>query len=546
MLYFFDPDVNYLWVTRSQRLQMAIKRPIVLVSVLLAAVLAGCAEESATTVEPEAAEPRPNILLIMADDMGYTDLGSFGGEIRTPNLDALALGGVRLTNYHVGPACSQTRTMLLTGTYTEVGAINDGPRNRYLVDNVVALPQLMKDAGYHTYMSGKWHVGSGEGRHPAARGFESSFALMGGSAEHFKVGPDREGRYTENGVSVVLPEDFYSTEVYTDKMIEYLQANEGDGVPFFAWYTPTTPHWPMQVPDEYMHRYDGVYDRGYEDLLRRRLQRADEMGVLPPGYSMEGYTRTGQPWDSLSEDEQRLEARKMELYAAMVENLDYHVGRLIEYLHDSNQFENTLIFFSSDNGADVTIRSTEDDIDNSLENLGRASSYVSIAAWGDVHSAPFRWNKGVQAEGGIRVPAFIHHASVANRGGIDNRFLTVMDLMPTFLELAGSEHPGTEYQGRPILPARGMSFVDLLHSEGTIEHDAGNNPIWYSDALYRDEWKLVRVSEVRGGPDWELYDVRTDPSETTNLAEDYSALRAEMISEWTRIGQEAGARVDFN
>ena len=236
----------------------------------------------------------------------------------------------------------------------------------------------------------------------------------------------------------------------------------------------------------------------------------------------------------------------MELYAAMVENLDFHVGRLIDYLHDSDQFDNTIIIFSSDNGADVSVRQVGDHIDNSLENLGRASSYVAIAAWGDVHSAPFKWNKGAQVEGGIRAPAFIHHASLANRGGVDNRFLTAMDLMPTFLELAGSAHPGTEYQGREIVPARGRSFVDLLDSEGTIEHDAGSDPVWYSNALYRNEWKIVRVTEARGGPDWELYDVRTDPSETTNLAVEHAALRAEMISEWTRIGQEAGARVDFN
>ncbi len=514
-------------------------------AVAVVGLLAGCEQVVEPTVESEAAETRPNILLIMADDLGYTDLGSFGGEIRTPNLDALALGGVRLTNYHVGPACSQTRTMIMSGTYTEVGAISDGVRNRYLADNVVALPQLMSDAGYHTYMAGKWHVGSGEGRHPAARGFESSFALMGGAAEHFKVGPDREGRYTENGVSVVLPEDFYSTEVYTDKMIDYLQANEGDGVPFFAWYTPTAPHWPMQVPENYMHRYDGVYDRGYEDLLRRRIQRADEMGVLPPGYSMQDYTRSGH-WDELAEEEKQLEARKMELYAAMVENFDYHVGRLVDYLHDSDQFDNTIIIFSSDNGADVSVRRVGDEIDNSLENLGRASSYVAINTWGDVHSAPFKWNKGAQVEGGIRVPAFIHHASLANKGGVDNRFLTAMDLMPTFLELAGSEHPGTEYQGREIVPARGRSFVDLLHSEGIVGHDAGDEATWYSDALYRNEWKLVRVTEARGGPDWELYDLRTDPSETTNLAVEHSTLRAEMISEWTRIGQKAGARADFN
>lgn len=511
-------------------------------------LLAACAQEG-TPVEPaavpESAEARPNILLIMADDLGYTDLGSFGGEIRTPNLDSLALAGVRLTNYHVAHACSQTRTMLLSGTYTEVGAVASDGRTRQLADDVVALPQLMRDAGYHTYMSGKWHVGTGEGRHPAARGFDSSFALMGGASPHFKGGPTREGLYTENGVSVVLPEDFYSTEVYTDKMIEYLQANEGDGVPFFAWYTPTAPHWPMQVPDDYLHRYDGVYDEGYEDLLRRRIQRADEMGILPDGYSLDSYTRTTGPWDSLSPEQQRVQARKMELYAAMVENFDYHVGRLIRYLRESGQFDNTLIMFSSDNGADVSIRQVGEEVDNSYENLGRATSYVSMEAWGDIHSAPFRWNKSAETEGGLRAPAFIHHSSISNAGGVDNRFLTVLDLMPTFLELAGSEHPGTEYQGRAVEAARGQSFVDLLTSEPTMEHDAGPEPVWYLDALYRDRWKIVRVTEQRGGPDWALYDLRSDPSETTNLSEEHAALRDELIGEWERIAAESGAQLDF-
>ncbi len=519
-----------------------------LASLLPFVVLAACVQEDRSAgfaSGSEAIQARPNILLIMADDLGYTDLGSFGGEIRTPNLDALALAGVRLTNYHVAHACSQTRTMLLSGTYTEVGAIAANPRTRHLAEDVVALPQLMRDAGYHTYLSGKWHVGSGEGRHPAARGFESSFALMGGSATHFKVPPVREGLYTENGVPVVLPDDFYSTEAYTDKMIEYLQANEGDGVPFFAWYTPTAPHWPMQVPDDYLHRYDGAYDAGYEDLLRRRIERAEEMGVLPAGYSLDGYTRTTDPWDGLSAEQQRVQARKMELYAAMVENFDYHVGRLIRYLRESGQFENTLIMFSSDNGADISVRQVDDSIDNSYENLGRANSYVSVEAWGDIHSAPFRWNKGAETEGGLRAPAFIHHSSVHNAGGVDNRFITVMDVMPTFLELAGSEHPGTEYQGRPVKPARGRSFVDLLTSDPTIEHDAGPEPVWYLDALYRDRWKIVRVAEQRGGPEWELYDLRSDPSEATDLSEDYAALRDELIGEWQRIGAESGAQLDF-
>jgi arylsulfatase A-like enzyme len=510
-------------------------------------LMIGC-EQQEQIVEPIAPvavqEERPNILLIMADDMGYTDLGSFGSQIRTPHLDALALGGVRLTNYHVGPACSQTRSMLMSGTYTEVGTVATAPRTRHLADNVVALPQLMKDAGYHTYMSGKWHIGSNEEESPAAAGFESSFALMSGAAEHFKVGEMPEGRYRENGKSVDIDDDFYSTNVYTDKILEYLKANEGDGTPFFAWYTPTTPHWPMQVPDDYLHRYDGVYDKGYDDLIRKRVQRANEMGVLPPGFSLKDYPRSEQPgWDELTEEGRRLEARKMELYAAMIENFDHHVGRIIRYLRETDQFDNTLIVFSSDNGGDYSVRPVREQHDNRLENLGRATSYVAIGAWGDAITAPFKWNKGTQVEGGTRVPAFIHHQSLTNKSGVNNRFLTVMDLTPTFLELAGSKHPGTEYQGRTIIPSRGRSFVDLLHSEEQPGHHVDED-VWYSLAFYRDEWKLVRVVPERGTGEWELYNVQDDPSETTNVAENHPELFTELIAAWTRHGEEAGAVID--
>jgi arylsulfatase len=485
---------------------------------------------------------RPNVLLIMADDMGYTDLGSFGSEIRTPNLDSLALGGVRLTNYHVGPACSQTRTMLLSGTYTELGAIPTGQgNNRVLAPNVVALPQLMKDAGYHTYMSGKWHVGDDAGDNPATRGFESSFALMSGSAKHFIDNRP----YLENGQLVGLPDNFYSTSYYTDKMIEYMQANEGDDVPFFAWYTPTSPHWPMQVPDDYLHRYDGLYDQGYDELVRRRVQRASEMGVLPQGVSLENYTRSAQ-WSDYTAEERHVEARKMELHAAMVENLDYHVGRLIRYLRESGQFDNTIIVFSSDNGADVSVRTIDEEVDNSYENLGRPGSYVSTWSWGDSISAPYRWNKGTQFEGGLRVPAFIYHDSLVNRGGVNREFLTVMDLMPTFLEIAGSAHPGTEYEGHPVLPARGRSFLNSLRGSHEAVHDETSTGTWYSSALYRGDWKLVRGNPPRGNGEWELYNLREDPSETTNLSMRHPEIRTDMLNEWARIGRAADAPVDFS
>ena len=485
---------------------------------------------------------RPNILVITADDMGYTDIGSFGGEIRTPNLDALALTGVRLSNFHVGPACSPTRTMMMSGTYTEAGAIpgkGAKGRGRVLAGDVVALPQRMKDAGYHTYMSGKWHLGDTAELNPQARGFDASFALTKGGAEHFKYGSNVTAKqYLENGEWVEFPDGVYSTELYTDKMLDYLKAREGDGKPFFAWYTPTAPHWPIQVPDNYMRRYDGAYDTGYDDLLRKRLERAEEMGVLPAGISLENYPRTGSSWDALSAQEKRYQARIMELYAAMIENFDYHIGRIISYLKSTDQYDNTVIIFSSDNGSDPREGTDREGVDNSYENLGRANSWAAIGAWADAHSAPFKHQKGTQSEGGVRAPAFIRYPALHNQGGVDNRFITIMDFMPTFIELAGAKQPGTSYKGQAVLPIAGRSFAKLINGDKStiVEHSSGSDSVWYGEALYKDQWKLVRP-QYEG--EWALYNLREDPSETSDLSTQNPKLFEELKAEWVRIGEEA-------
>jgi len=520
------------------------------VAATLAALSIGGCDRSASPAEEAAgtARPQPNILLVMTDDMGYTDLGSFGSEIRTPNLDALALNGVRLTNFHAGPACESTRAMLMSGTYNRVAGVIDNSRNPgFLNDRIVTLPELLRDAGYHTYMAGKWHIGRTEEQSPAAHGFESSFALMRGSAGHFDTLGPGEGipaaTYTENGKPVELPADFYSTEFYADKILEYLRANEGDGRPFFAWYTPTAPHWPLQVPDAYLDRYIGTYDSGFDDLLRKRLQRAAEMGVLPDGVSLTGYPRTGTAWSELNEDQRRLESRRMEIYAAMMENFDFHVGRLLEYLRESGQFDNTYVIFISDNGGDVARRDqvpwVREYMDNSLENIGRRGSYVALGSWGDATTAPYRGNKQTPFEGGIRVPAFVSHASVANRGGTNNAFLTIMDVMPTLLALGDTTHPESTYQGRELAALHGRSFLSLLEGNETPVHPADEAIGWSSGALFKGDWKLVR-QQGDGGEAWALYYMHDDPSETTDLAATNPEVLADLLVEWARFEQETG------
>ncbi len=487
-------------------------------------------------------EVLPNILLIMADDMGYTDLGSFGGEIRTPNLDSLAFEGIRLTNFHAGPACSQTRAMFISGTYTHLALNTEGGGRAggILRDTVLAFPKLLQDAGYHTYMAGKWHNGRTAEQSPAAHGFESSIALMGGADVHFRDGTASRSTYLENGESVDLPIDSYATTFYTDRLLAYLRANESDGKPFFAWYTPTSPHWPLQVPDNYLDLYAGEYDAGYEELLEQRLARAEELDAIPDGYSLQNYPRTGR-WSELSEEDRRLESRKMEIYAAMVEHLDDQVGRLISYLRESGQYENTYIVFMSDNGGDASVRQVGEDVDNSLDNIGRASSYVGLGPWGDVITAPYRWHKGRYNEGGIRVPAFVYHQSLPNAGSSNDEFLTIMDLVPTLLELGGSSHPGGEYRGQQVLPARGDPFLGLLRGNVSDIDRAGLAAGWFQSALYANDWKLVRSSQ-RGSNDWELYNITEDPSETVDRADTDSAVLHDLAAEWNRIAEETGVR----
>ena len=500
-----------------------------------------CLDQATFSQETEGTQDvRPNILLIMADDMGYTDLGSFGSEIRTPNLDELAFEGVRLTNLHAGPACAQTRAMLMSGTYTHLALNTEGGGRAggLLRDEVLAFPTLLSEAGYHTYMAGKWHNGRTGAQSPAAYGFESSIALMGGADTHFRTGTTSRAVYMENGEPVELPLDSYSTEFYTSKMLDYLRANEGDGKPFFAWYTPTSPHWPLQVPDDYLDLYAGDYDAGYDYLIEQRLARADELAALPDGYSMRDYTRTGH-WSDLSEDERRLESRKMEIYAAMIEHLDVQVGRIVSYLKESGQFDNTYIIFMSDNGGDASVRPERDEYDNSLDNIGRASSYVGLGAWGDVITAPFKWNKGRYNEGGIRVPGFVFHRSTANSGGTEGRFLTILDVFPTVLDLAGVEHPGDIYQGQAILAPRGNSFMGLLRGNPMVLDGDNIAAGWFQSALYANEWKLVRASR-RGSEDWELYNIVEDPSETVDLAGSSESTLQELVSGWTRIAEETG------
>jgi arylsulfatase len=310
-----------------------------------------------------AAGSRPNVLIIVADDLGYTDLGVFGSEIHTPNLDRLAKTGTILTNYYSSPLCAPTRAMLLSGTDHHLAgeglmgmAVDDAPGYEgYLNHRVVSLATRLQSAGYHTYMAGKWHLGNEEDQSPTARGFERSFTLLDGAATHFNDmggGLGTTAHYRDDGKLVQsLPQNFYSAVYYTDKMLEYLKSRAGDGRPFFAYLAYTTPHWPIQARDEDIDRYRGRYNEGYEVLRQRRWAGWKAAGMASKNAEMPNLPPSYKAWDSLSDKERAGSIRTMEVYAAMIERMDTEIGRVLDYLRSSGQLDNTLIMFQSDNGA---------------------------------------------------------------------------------------------------------------------------------------------------------------------------------------------------
>jgi arylsulfatase len=524
------------------------KRWTSLFTVLGLAGLCGCSADMP-------AEKSPNILYIVADDLGYTDIGPFGSEIPTPNLDELAAEGVRLTNFHAADACQPSRVMMMASTAVSTaleihGRPMSGIRGNLLSRNWAILPELLQDAGYAAYMTGKWDLGVGEGYTPATRGFDRSFALIDGSASHFSEEFWEDPfPYEDDGRRLSiddLPQDFYSTDYYTDRMLEFLRSNDGE-TPWFAYVPYTTPHWPLQLPDEWLDRHTGRYDEGYDVLREARFARASELGVVPAGASLATFEPTAEPWSNLSPEQQRRQARAQEIYAGMVEHMDYSIGRIVDYLEESGQLDNTVIMFSSDHGASTSdwglvpgdVGRTVTARDNRLENFGRRGSYIDHGrGFGEAASAPLKGTKGRLSEGGLRAAALIRYPAEINGGDVNGTFMTMMDILPTFLEIAGTQHPGAStYKGRQINDIVGRSFWPHLTGRSDTVHlptDVAGWALGNVGAVIRGDFKLINQA-LPGGMAvslWRLYNIAEDPGETRDLSGQYPELTAELAREW--------------
>ena len=541
-------------------------------AVVAAALLSatrGYAEESEnTSPQTRASLERPNIVLVLADDLGFTDLGSYGSEINTPTLDALAQEGVRFTNYHTAANCAPARAMLLTGVDNHLAGVPNIPemlspeQRRHahyqgvLGNNVVTVATLLEEAGYHTYMAGKWHLGVTPGKLPSQRGFERTLALADSGADNWEQRPYiplyEKANWYADGEEYELPEDFYSSRFLVDKSIEFIDSNIEDGRPFFAYLPFQAVHIPVQAPQAFIDPYMGEYDSGWDALREQRWKRAIELGIVKEGAGMVRMPTTGD-WDSLNDEQRRYESKRMAVYAGMVEAMDFHMGRLVAYLKETGQYDNTLFIFTSDNGAEAS--GPADPLDfptrrmtsslgyhTDYETLGLKGSYNTISpSFASAAASPLAYYKFYVGEGGMRVPLIIAGQALPAKGVLSHAFSYVTDITPTILSLTGVPAPGERHGGRPVEAMVGRDLAPLLLNPVDRVYGPGES-VGYElaghAALFQGDYKIVFNRGPLGDDQWRLFNIIEDPGESRDLASEMPARLQKMLSAYEQYARE--------
>lgn len=482
---------------------------------------------------------KPNILFILVDDMGWSDLGCYGSEIHTPNIDSLATDGVRFTQFYNTAKCNTTRASLLTGLYHQQCDMVS-PR---AIKNGVTLGEVLRPAGYRTLASGKHHGTE----NLMDRGFDHYYGLRDGCCNFWNPGVKRDGEPEPGRKSRVrfwcddektyhpyTPEDrdFYTTDAFTDRALKWLDEPELDDQPFFLYLAYTAPHYPLHAWPEDIAKYEGMYDEGYLPIREARYNRMVEMGLIDPEKNpLPEWTQ--QDWDALDDLERRKEIRRMEIYAAMLDRADQNIGRILSKLKAQGKLNNTLIFFASDNGA-----CPEEDINTKfkstkLEDFGTVASYEAVEEnWATVQNTPLRKWKTYSHEGGIRTPLIVHWpAGIQKTGGFNDQPGHMIDIMPTLVELTGAEYPET-FNDKPVLPMQGISLLPALEGKPLTRP----NPIFWQyklgGAIRDGSMKAVFWDTPGQDRQWELYDFSTVRNETDNLAATMPETLEAMKTQW--------------
>ena len=507
-----------------------------------------------STLTAKASE-RPNIFLIMVDDMGFSDLGYMGGEIETPNLDALAGSGVKFSQFYNSGRCCPTRATLMTGLHPHqagIGWMTEPPGSDrgkteppayqgHLNESCLTIGEALKPAGYATFVSGKWHLGFRElSDWPLQRGFEKYFGCIAGATRFFKPIHPR-GMFLGNDPAPnesTTDEAFYTTDAFTDHAIRFLKEEEaGKGRPALLYLAYTAPHWPLQAFEDDIAKYRGKYTQGWDKLRKNRFAKQKELGLFSDDTQLSPRTPNIPDWKSLTEEKRDEMDLKMAVYAAMIDRVDQNIGKLVSYLKGSGQYENTLILFLSDNGAcqegGMLGRGNFHDIEK--RNLEHANSYGE--AWSNAGNTPYRLYKHFTHEGGSATPFFLHWPKGIGCGNKEwyREPAQLIDIMPTLLDVAGAQYP-EKRQGKVLHRLDGISLRPAFSGQPLnrespifIEHE--------TNASVRDgQWKLVgKKVSMYGGThhnNWELYNLHNDPTETQNLASEKPDIAKRLAGQW--------------
>lgn len=517
---------------------------------------------------------KPNIVLIMTDDMGFSDLSCYGGEIPTPNICALAENGVKMTDYYTNPMSAPTRSMLLTGVDNHNAGLGNMPplmsANQVgqpgyegtLNNRIATVAEMLNAGGYDTYMAGKWHLGQTPQSSPAGRGFDRSFGFSGGGISHYAdqlpLNPFEAPFffYTEDGKKVDgLPADFYSTDYYTDKLIEYIGDKELDA-PFFGYLAFTAPHDPLHATDEKIAEFnDGRYDVGYDVIRQQRLANVKALGLVGDEVQDITTNKDFKPWDTLTAEEKKHSAKKMAVYAAMVSMVDDSVGDLVEHLKAIGEYENTRFIYTHDNGAGPKPSSNYtgnvpkffEQFDNSYENIGRPGSFVSYeAGWAEAGTTPYAYYKTTTGQGGVRVPFIVAGGDIANKGAfVTSGNSHVTDVTPTILDWAGVTKPTKrndmelhDFDGKSLLPFLSGAESEVRDAEDHIAFELNGYKL-----LVKGDYKIRAMSGAHirtEGRGWKLFNLAEDPSEQVNLAEAQPEKLAELIALYDAYAEDVG------
>lgn len=485
---------------------------------------------------------RPNILLILVDDMGYSDIGCFGGEVQTPNIDRLMREGVGMTDFYNTARCCPTRASLLTGLHphqTGIGHMTHSPQKPpeptglfgyrgFLNRNCVTMAEALRQGGYHTYMAGKWHLGQDtKDKWPLQRGFDRFYGILAGSCNYFKP---RGLRGIFSGNEYDEPKgDYYTTDAFTDYALRFMKESP-EGEPFFLYLAYNAPHWPLQAPEADVRKYKEFFMRGWDALRPERYERMKKLGIIDGKWQLSAPNEEIPRWDSLSEEKQREMAYRMAVYAAQIDRVDQNVGRVLEYLDQTGQADNTLIFFLSDNGgcAEGGILGRGNGYEVNKADLD--GNFISYGmAWANLSNTPYRMYKCFIHEGGMATPMIMRWPrGLKNPGRINKDACYLPDVMPTVLEAAGCDYP-TEYKGNAIPPLVGKSMMPILADEAFEPHEYMYWEHQDNCAIRQGRWKGIQKYDTDV---WELYDLENDRSETRDLAQEHPEIVKRLSDKW--------------